>query len=135
MSLNENVDGIEKIELMFDTLLIQTFKRGITYEEFAKIDANEEFYGEFEQLSSWQRQFGFKFNIYNDHLIDGKKHFHLDNQAKGIHLKLDFSGNILEDKGKNRIDKKAHRVLMKFLMQPSVIKEANKLWNKNNSVD
>jgi hypothetical protein len=48
MNLNENIDGIEKIELMFDTLLIQTFKKGIIYEEFAKIDANEEFYGEFE---------------------------------------------------------------------------------------
>ena len=67
---NKRTEGADKVELMFDTLLIQTVKRDKTYEEFIEIDANGEFYGEFEQLNSWKRQFGYKFNIYNDHLID-----------------------------------------------------------------
>ena len=129
---NKRTEGADKVELMFDTLLIQTVKRDKTYEEFIEIDANGEFYGEFEQLNSWKRQFGYKFNIYNDHLIDWKKHFHLDHEEKNIHLKLDFEGNILEDKGKNRIDKKVHKVLKKFLLQPNIIEEWNALYDKNN---
>ena len=128
----KTIEGIQKLDLMFDTLLIQTVKRDITYEEYEKINSKEEFYGEFEQLNSWKQQFGFKFSVYNDHLIDEKKHFHLDNNEKNVHLKLDFNGNILEDKGKNKIDKKTHKILKKFLQQPSVIQEWSSLWDKNN---
>lgn len=125
-------DEILKLNLMFDGLLVQTIKRGVTYEEFIEIDLQNEFYGEFEQLSSWNQQFGYKFSVYNDHLIEEKKHFHFDNSEKNVHLKMDFDGNILEDKGKNRIDKNVHKVLRHFLSQQSVIKQWNNLWDKNN---
>ncbi|MFT5749926.1 MAG: hypothetical protein ACI93S_001199 [Ancylomarina sp.] len=130
-----STQGIKKIEIMFDTLLIQTVKRDISYEEYVELDANGEFYGEFEQLNSWKQQFGYTFHIYTDHLINDKQHFHLDNKEKNIHLKLDFEGNILEDKGNKRIDQKVHKVLKKFLLQPNVIIEWNKMWNKNNNLD
>lgn len=48
------LNGLEKFDLMFDALLVQTIKNGITYEEYLIIDSNEEFYGEFQQLNSWQ---------------------------------------------------------------------------------
>lgn len=132
MEQKVNIEGIEKVELMFDTLLVQTVKRGITYDEFVTIDSNDEFYGEFQQLSSWNRQFGYKFNVYNDHLILDKKHFHFENKERDVHVKMDFQGNVLEDIGANRIDKAVHKVLGKFLEQPGIIKELNALWNKMN---
>lgn len=126
-------EGIEKLNLMFDGLLVQTIKRQISYDEFISMNSNAEFYGEFEQLSSWRQQFGYKFSIYNDHLIDDQKHFHFDNSEKNVHLKMDFDGNILEDNGKNRIDKKVHKILKRFLKQQSVKGKWNHLWNKNNN--
>lgn len=132
MERKDIADGTEKLNLMFDGLLVQTIKRQISYDEFIEINAKDEFYGEFEQLCSWRQQFGYKFSIYNDHLIDDQKHFHFDNSEKNIHLKMDFAGNILEDNGKNRIDKKVHKILKKFLKQQSVKEEWNLLWNKNN---
>jgi hypothetical protein len=132
MKQEEGAIGTEKLNLMFDTLLTQTVQRGITYEEFVKIDAEEEFFGEFEQLNSWKQKHGYKFNVYNDHLIEGKKHFHLDNSAKNVHLKLDFEGNVLEDNGRNTIEKNVHKLLRNFLQQSSSIMELNELWNKNN---
>lgn len=132
MEENNIADGAEKLNLMFDGLLVQTLKRDISYEEFIEINAKEEFYGEFEQLSSWKQQFGYKFNVYNDHLIEDQQHFHFDNSEKNVHLKMDFEGNILEDNGKNRIDKKVQKILKKFLQQQSVKNEWNQLWDKNN---
>jgi hypothetical protein len=132
MEEKNGVEGLEKLTLMFDGLLVQTVKIDITYEEYVVIDSNEEFYGEFQQLSSWKQQHGYKFNIYNDHFIDGKKHFHFENKEKDVHLKLDFEGNILQKVGKNDIDSKVLKVLKKFLQQPSVVEEWNKIWNKNN---
>lgn len=126
-------EGASKLNIMFDGLLIQTLKRNISYEEFVQINSNDEFYGEFEQLSSWNQQFGYKFSVYNDHLIEEKKHFHFDNDEKKVHLKMDFDGNILEDNGKNRIDKRVHKILKQFLRQQSVKEEWNHLWNKNNN--
>lgn len=133
MEKSEAPTGIGKIEVLFDTLLIQTVKQNITYEEYVEINSQGEFFGEFEQLNSWRQQFGYKFSVYNDHFIDGKKHFHLDNDEKNVHLKLDFEGNILEDNGRGQLDKKVHKVLIKFLKQPNVIEEWNMLWNKNNN--
>lgn len=133
MEKTDNAIGTEKLDLMFDTLLIQTIQRGITYEEFIDIDSEDEFFGEFQQLSSWQQKYGYKFNVYNDHLIDDKKHFHFDNKEKNVHLKMDFEGNILEDKGKSRIDRRVHDILKKFLKQKSTTEELNQLWKKNNS--
>lgn len=100
MEENKNIIGEEKLNLMFDCLLIQTIQRGITYEEFLKIDSDDVFFGEFQQLSSWNQKYGYKFNVYKDHLINNKKHFHLYNNEKNIHLKLDFNGNILESRKK-----------------------------------
>lgn len=133
MKENKNIIGEEKLNLMFDCLLIQTVQRGITYEEFFKIDSGDVFFGEFQQLSSWNQKYGYKFSVYNDHLINNKKHFHLDNNEKNVHLKLDFDGNILESIGE--IDKKVHKVLKNFLQQESVYKELNQLWGKNNSTN
>lgn len=140
MEENKNIIGEEKVNLMFDCLLIQTVQRGITYEEFLEINSDDIFFGEFQQLSSWNQKYGYKFNVYNDHLINNKfskfhnkKHFHLDNNEKNVHLKLDFDGNILESIGE--IDKKVYKVLKKFLQQESVSKELNQLWDKNNSTN
>lgn len=132
MEENVSIEGTEKLELMFDTLLVQTVKRGVTYEEYVIIDSNDEFYGEFKQLSSWNKQFGYKFNVYNDHLILDKKHFHFENKEKSVHVKMDFQGNILEDIGINRIDKAVHKVLISFLEQPNIIKELNQSWDQMN---
>lgn len=115
METKNNLEGIEKLDLMFDALLVQTVKRGITYEEYLLINSEEEFYGEFEQMNSWSQQFGYKFSIYKDHLIDGKKHFHFDHDEKNVHLKLDFDGNILRDVSQNGIDRSVHKVLIAFL--------------------
>lgn len=121
--------GSEKLNLMFDTLLIQTVQQNITYDEYINNSTNI-FFGEFQQLCSWNQKYGYKFNIYKDHLINNKKHFHFDNDEKNVHLKLDFEGNILESIGE--IDKNVYKVLKKFLQQDSVSKELNKLWDKNN---
>lgn len=126
------VEGLDKLDLMFDSLLVQTVKIDISYEEYEVINSNEEFYGEFQQLNSWNQQYGYKFNVYTDHLIKDKKHFHFENKEKDVHLKLDFEGNILEKVGKNDIDRKVHKLLKKFLQQPSVMEQWNKIYNKNN---
>ena len=134
MKKTKNVLGTEKLEeklnLMFDTLLIQTVQRGITYDEFVVINTNNEFFGEFQQLSSWKQKYGYTFNVYNDHFIESEKHFHFDNKEKNVHLRMDFKGNVLD--GKGQIDKKVHKVLKKFIQQESVYVELNQLWNKNN---
>lgn len=132
MGEKSGVEGLEKLDLMFDGLLVQTIKIDITYEEYLVIDSNEEFYGEFQQLSSWKQQYGYRFHIYNDHFIDGKRHFHFENKEKNVHLKLDFEGNILEKVGKDDIDNKVHKILKKFLQQQSVVVEWRKIWDKNN---
>jgi hypothetical protein len=127
-----DIEGLKKLTLMFDALLVQTIKKGITYEEYLEINSNEEFYGEFQQLNSWNQQYGYTFNVYNDHLINDKKHFHFENKEKMVHFKMDFDGNILEKVGKNDIDSGVHKKLRKFLKQESVVIEWNKLWDKNN---
>lgn len=132
MNEEYKVEGSEKLNLMFDGLLIQTLKAGISFEDFLEKNSKNEFYGEFEQLSSWNQRFNYRFSVYNDHLINGKKHFHFDNNEKRVQLKMDFSGEILEDNGRNTIDKNVHKKLRKFLQLPDVINELNALWDKNN---
>ena len=114
-----------KLAKGFDALFTkeELGKIDISYEEYEVINSNEEFYGEFQQLNSWNQQYGYKFNVYTDHLIKDKKHFHFENKEKDVHLKLDFEGNILEKVGKNDIDRKVHKLLKKFLQQPSVMEQ------------
>lgn len=126
MSLELN----ERLDREFDDLLKPMLKHGFTFEQAT--DPNS-MYVELEQVMEWKSRYGFTFNIWpNDHLIDGKRHFHFDNKAQGIALKLDFDGNILENKGKKELESKMLKILKKFVKLPHIQKRINQLWEKNN---
>jgi hypothetical protein len=117
-----------RIDRIFDDLLYQTSKgathsmldRGIRYESFV-------------QVKEWKARFGYRFSVYpNDHLIDGKKHFHLDNSEANVHCKLDFEGNVLEQKGKNSIPANVLKDLKYFLSKSENVNELNTMWARLN---
>lgn len=117
----------ENLDKSFDGLLYQ-FSKGITYGSYKKGLR----YHEFEQIKEWKSKFGFKFNIYgNDHLIDGKPHFHFDNEEKDIACKIDFQGNILECKG-SEVPSKTLKDLQFFLFQEKIQKIIHDKWNDKN---
>lgn len=117
----------DRLEIIFDSLLYQ-FSKGITYESYEKGLRHHEF----EQLKEWKSKFGFKFNIYgNDHLIDGKPHFHFDNKEKNIACKIDFQGSILEYKG-SEVPAKTLKDLQFFLLKEDVQKIIYDKWNEKN---
>lgn len=116
----------EKLEWLFDDLLFQTSR--LTYEQ---IDGGRRI-ERFENLKEWKSKHGYKFNIYsNDHLINGKKHFHFDNIADGVFAKLDFNGNILEIKG-NQIPRNIHKDLIYFLNKKHIQIIVENFWNDKN---
>ena len=49
----------------------------------------------FSQVKEWKNNYGFKLNVYKDHLIDNKEHFHFEKRSDNIILKIDFDVNIL----------------------------------------
>ena len=55
-------------------------------------------YEKFSQIKEWKNTYGYSLNVYKDHLINGKEHFHLDKKSDNIELKIDFDGNILVNK-------------------------------------
>jgi len=116
------------IDRYFDDLLFQTSK-GLTHEQLEKGRR----YESFVQVKEWKARFGCKFNVYsNDHLIDGKKHFHLDNNEANIHCKLDFEGNVLEQKGNNSIPSNVMKDLKYFLSNAKMVNELNTTWARLN---
>lgn len=63
------------IDEIFDDFLLQRTK--LSYEE---IESGKKRIERFVQIKEWKSKYGYKFQAYsNDHLIDGKKHFHFDN--------------------------------------------------------
>lgn len=114
-----------KINFSFDDYLKQRTR--LTPEE---IDQGKriEF---FEQFKPWSLKYGYKFNVYKDHLIDGEKHFHFDNSEANIFCKVSFDGTILETK-KNSIPANVHKDLKKFLSKEKNIISLNELWDKKN---
>jgi Domain of unknown function (DUF4160) len=124
-----NMANSNRVEILFDSLLFQTQRGGVTHEQLERGIR----YDQFEQVKPWQLRYGYKFNVYgNDHLIDGKPHFHFDNREENVSCKVDFNGNILESNGKNSMSPKIMKELLYFLS-----KEANKnriieMWNEKN---
>lgn len=122
----KNLD-FEKVELKFDELLFQVSK-GNTFENLEK----GIFYIGLEQVKEWKSRFGYKFNIYsNDHFINNKPHFHLDNSSEGIHCKISFEGEIFESKGKE-LPKNIQKDLIKFLSKDEINLLLKSKWNSMN---
>lgn len=119
----------KRLEFMFDSLLFQTVKGKLSHNDIE----NGKRYDEFKQVKGWELKYGYKFNIYsNDHLIDGKKHFHFDNKAENIFCKFDFDGNILESNGKNPIPSNILKDLQYFIKKPSTSNLLNEMWDHLN---
>lgn len=120
----------ELLSRNFDSILRPILKHNIKFEEIIKPNTC---YIELEIVAEWENWKGFTFNIYsNDHLIDGKRHFHLDKKSDNIALKIDFDGNILSNKGKGNIKPKEYKVLKQFLGLKEIRDALDKLWEKNN---
>lgn len=116
------------LEKIFDDLLFQ-ISRGNTFENIEKGRTTTDL----EQVKEWENKFGFTFNIYsNDHFINNKPHFHLDHKGTKIASKISFEGEIFEEKGKNKIDKKTLKALKYFLKNHNIQKLLVAEWNKNN---
>ncbi len=112
---------------IFDDLLIQTIKYGLSHEQLEKGVR----FDEFEQVAQWKQKFGYKFNIYGkDHFIDGKPHFHFDNQEEGVFSKIDFEGNVKESSGV--VPAKILKELSYFLRQEPIRKKIRDMWNEKN---
>lgn len=121
-------DSLKTIDLIFDDLLTQIIKGNLTHEEIE----NGIRYEEFQQLSEWKLKYGYKFNVYsNDHLIDGKKHFHFDNKSDKVFAKFDFKGTLLELKGKP-IPSNIMKELIYFVKKESTQINLHKLWDEQN---
>ncbi|GAA4334245.1 hypothetical protein [Flaviaesturariibacter amylovorans] len=122
------MEELERIELMFDSLLFQISK-GLTHE---KLEQGYR-WDSFQQVGQWKLRFGFKFNVYsNDHLIDGKPHFHFDHPGDGIFCKVDFDGNVLESKGGKSVPDKVLKELDYFLYKQGGKVLLNDLWVRLN---
>jgi hypothetical protein len=122
---------LDRFEQRFDDCLVQIITFQIPYDDWKKGRRVEQF----EQVSEWKAQFGYKFNIYgNDHLQDGKKHFHFENKAGDVNCKLDFEGNILEHIGKNPIPKNIYKILLKFLSSHYIKERLEEIWDDKNPI-
>jgi hypothetical protein len=116
------------LDKIFDDLLFQLSK-GNTFENIEKGRTILDL----EQVKEWKNKFGYTFSIYpKDHFINKKPHFHLDHKGNGIAAKLSFDGEVLEYKGKNKIDKKTLKVLNHFLNNQNIQNLLISKWNKNN---
>lgn len=123
------LEGTKTIDLIFDDLLTQIIKGNLSHDDLA----SKVRYEEFQQVSQWKLKYGYKFNIYsNDHLIDGKKHFHFDNKAQNICTKLDFQCNVLEIKGSKPIPANVFKELKYFVAKENIQSILHKLWNDQN---
>lgn len=104
---------LERLNMMFDEFLTM-MELGLTHEDHKagkrmSVDS-------FEQFREWKGRNGWHFNIYgNDHLIDGKKHFHFDHKEKKVFAKVDFDGNVLELKNQNDVPSRILKDLRYFL--------------------
>lgn len=123
------LERTKKIDLYFDDLLLQIIKGNLSHDDLAKGIRYEEFH----QVSEWKLKYGYKFNVYsNDHLIDGKKHFHFDNKSANIFAKFDFDCNLLEIKGFKTIPANIMKELKYFVAKESIQIVLHKLWDDQN---
>jgi len=114
---------------LFDDLLFQTQRGKLTHEQLERGVRHDQF----EQVKTWQSKYGYKFNIYsNDHLIDGKPHFHFDNKEANIFCKVDFTGDILESSGDNTIPSNIIKELKYFLAKERTQQVIGEMWNSKN---
>ncbi len=117
------------LEKYFDDLLFQTQRGKVSHEQLERGIR----YEQFEQVKEWKSKYGYKFNIYsNDHLIDGKKHFHFDNHQEKVVCKIDFDGNLLENKGSKDIPSNIMKELLYFLNKDFIKETLHKMWNDKN---
>ena len=109
----------------FDMLLLQTIRAGLTH---AQIE-NGIRYEPFQLNGEKKLKYGFTFRIPN--LQEGrseKKCFYFENTEEGISARLDFSGNILENKN-NLIPARILVDLEYYLSKASVQCQLERLWN------
>lgn len=112
----------------FDGFLHQMVK-GVSHEAYERGAR----YWEFEQVKEWKSKYGYRFSIYgNDHLIDGKPHFHFDNQQNEVSCKLGFDGELFECKGKNTIPANVLKELRYFLGKEKIQSTLVEFWNAKN---
>ncbi len=116
----------ELLDRLFDEQLYSVSK-GLTHEKMDK----GLFLVELEKIKEWKNKNGYTFNIYgNDHLIDGKPHFHFDHKEKGIVTKINLDGEVVDSKGRNDLSSKSLKEIKYFLK-----KNRNRIvefWNQKN---
>jgi hypothetical protein len=123
------VDDLINLERNFDDLLFQTQRGRVTHEQLESGIR----YDQFEQFKEWRSLYGYRFNIYsNEHFINGEKHFHFDNKEEGVFCKIDFQGNVIENKGSKNIPANILKELLYFLTKESVNKRLHKIWDDKN---
>lgn len=116
------------LEESFDEILYQLSK-GNTIEGLKK----GRMWMEFEQVKEWQNRFGFQFHIYsNDHFIDNKPHFHLRKKSGKIDCRFFFTGDLVDCKGKEQLEKKVFDALNYLLSKPHQQKLLKEFWNHKN---
>jgi hypothetical protein len=88
---------------------------------------------ELERVKEWKSKYNFQFHIYpNDHFIENKPHFHFVKRSEDLECRVFFDGNIIDYKGKGRLDKRAYDALKYFLESERHQTQLKELWNKNN---
>ena len=119
----------QSLDSYFDDILYQTYK-GNTIENLQRNIRHEEF----QKFKEWKSRFGYEFNIYsNDHFIDGKPHFHLDNKSEGVSCKMSFQGEVFECAGKD-FSSKISKELNYFLSNTNVQTALKEMWNFKNPI-
>ena len=115
------------IDELFDEFNFQIEKVG-----FEKYDKGIRWFG-FEKFKPWESKFNYVFDVYsNDHLIDGKPHFHFKHLEKKIDCKINLEGVVLESNGINELDSKMIKMLQKFLIDDGIQTLLYEMWNTKN---
>jgi hypothetical protein len=105
--------------------------KNLTQEAIKLIIEGKLQYQELDRIQSRGDKFGYAIYVYgNEHLIEGKKHFHLIHKAENIDCRFDFDGNILDEKEGEKINKKIKKLIKEYC---SLDKEKlENIWNKKN---
>jgi hypothetical protein len=126
--MEDTINESNELDWWFDDLLIQVIRGNLSHEAIENGRRIEMF----RQVKDWKALYGYKFNIYsNDHLIDGKKHFHFDNNAADVHSKLDFEGNVLEETSKP-IPANILKELLYFMNNSGIKEKLHAMWDEQN---